>query len=187
MSDIEPKRATIVLSDDALTVQGKRLASPITESILIEALGPPDRILEGNPPAPAGHRNNQAYIYDEIGVYWLRDHKTRLMMELTVVFRQGAGPFRIPFMPLHAFGGTIQLVGCTIDSQTSSANLQRELQGAVKHFVGGVWAGYMGPFHVSFAVDRSRPSAQPGREGDLISVSIGFRRLSDLVTPVQVT
>jgi hypothetical protein len=89
-------------------------------------------------------------------------------------------------MPLQTFSGTIQLVRCTIDSQTNSVDLQRDLQGTVKHFLGGMWAGYIGPFHVSFAIDRPKPPAQSDYEGDLISVSIGFRRLSDLVTPVQI-
>lgn len=170
--------ATIIVEQDAVRVLGKRFASPVSESMLIASLGSPDRIVDGQPPAPPGHRNNEAYIYDDIGIYWLRDHKSGLMMALTAAFRRGRGPFRVPFMPSHPFSHTIELPHCTITSRSNGSQLKRDLQGIVKHFIGGMWAGYVGPFHLSFTLEFPKWSTQQHSEGDLVSVSIGFGRLT---------
>jgi len=81
------KNLSIILTEQSLSMEGEDIVLPITEKYLVSVMGAPDRILSGSKPAPPGYRNNEAFVYDRLGIYWLRHHNSGLMMELTAVLR----------------------------------------------------------------------------------------------------
>ncbi len=77
------RRATVNLvsaevSLDGLLLNDRMFRSPVPPSEFAAVLGTPARIADPSPPAPYGHRNNQLYLFDEIGLY-LIEHSTRLV------------------------------------------------------------------------------------------------------------
>jgi hypothetical protein len=49
-------------------------------------LGDPSRVHEYGPPAPYGHSNNKAIIYDHLGIYLFQHHKRLLIRGVAIVF-----------------------------------------------------------------------------------------------------
>ena len=76
------------------------------------------------------------------------------------------------------FAGTIELPGITIDDRSTPTDLENGLRGVISSFVGGLWAGYLGSFHVSFQIDSQNMSARSYTLGALSSVSIGFSKFT---------
>ena len=45
----------------------------------------PARTEEPSPPAPYGHRNNQIHLFDDLGLYLIEHHATRLVVAVVFV------------------------------------------------------------------------------------------------------
>ena len=96
-------------------------------------LGEPSRIIAAGRPAPAGHRNNQIHIYDDLGVYITEHHYTFLFT--SVIFM--LDPSHSPFPSLNPFSGSLFIGESTItqpfheDSiQKSGLNFHCQLRGS---------------------------------------------------------
>jgi hypothetical protein len=132
--------AEIIVSEDGATLQGRRLPSKIDVATAVGILGEPQRIVEGASRAPAGFFNNEIYFFDNYGVYWIRDHKTRLMRTLGAVLNpDSTNPLqRCTSSP---FTGSILLLGCRIDRSTTVDQLSQAVRAGVHPSFGAWWSG----------------------------------------------
>jgi hypothetical protein len=64
---------------DGLLLNGRLFQSPVQPSEYAAVLASPVRVVEPSPPAPYGHRNNQIHLFDELGLYLIEHHATRLV------------------------------------------------------------------------------------------------------------
>lgn len=169
----------IEISTDAIRLQGIPLPTKLLVRDVGDILGPPDRIVPGTPPAPPGHRNNEAYLYDTLGLYWLRQHDSEQVISLAVVFRQSSGPILVPFMPLLPFCGAIHLPRLIVTSTTFDVELRRALSSPNHQAIANIAGLYVGQFHISFLTDGNTGAAGIAGHGNLASVSIGLRSRSN--------
>jgi hypothetical protein len=64
---------------DGLRLNGRLFQSPVQPTEYAAVLESPPRVVEPSPPAPYGHRNNQIHLFDELGLYLIEHHATRLV------------------------------------------------------------------------------------------------------------
>ena len=162
------KEAHIVLSQFSMTLEGIELGAAVTEGLVLDILGKPDRVEQGTPPAPAGHRNNEVYFFDSYGIYWIRHHKTLLMTTLGLVLHPDLGN------PLQRhtrvqFSGWLQLLDSRIDCRTTVNDLTEAVRDRIRPRLGTWWAGHVGGHDVTFQVAVSH-----GSPGAIMDMEIGF-------------
>ena len=182
MSDeLSGSTPTIRLITGGLVFQDRLLPIPLSERSLVDVLGPPDRIVAGKPPAPAGHRNNDAYIYDSLGLYWLRQHDSDEIISMSAVFGSSNGPISVPFIPASPFCGAIVLPGLTVTSNTRDTELRNALLagGTRRTAIANIAGACIGQFHISFLASRDTGPS------NLASVSISLRRRPRSTAPRQ--
>jgi len=182
VDQLRAKNAPLIkVSAEELSFQGRPLAAPPVVRDVFDMLGQPDRILPGTPPGPPGHRNNEAYMYDDLGMYWLRQHDSERILSLSVVFAQSNGPISVPFMPSSPFCGAILLPGLTVTSRTRDVELRNALRNPATQAIANIAGAYIGPFHISFLTAVNSQAA--ATTGNLASVSIGLRHWSKPTAP----
>jgi len=180
MSELRAENAPLIkVSADEISFEGKPLPFPVLIPHILDLLGRPDRIIPGTPPAPPGHGNNERYIYDNLGLYWIRQHDSERITSMALVFRKSKGPIPVPVMPLSPFCGAIQLPGLTITSKTCAAEMWDALRNSTEQAIANLAGSYIGKFHISFLAAMDSGTAASTGQGNLASVSIGLRgRLS---------
>ncbi len=179
MNDVTAVNAPVIdITGAEIIFTGRRLPAPLHIRDLVDLLGPPDRIVPGTPPAPVKHKNNEAYVYDRLGTYWLREHNSEDIVSLAVVFRQSNGPIPVPFMPVSPYCGSIELPGLTVTSQTRDADLVNALRGAQnKQAIGNIAGAYLGHRHISFISTKNSKVGVSAGQGNLACVFISLRDL----------
>jgi hypothetical protein len=85
-------------------------------------LGASSRTVEAGQPAPAGHRNNQVHIFDDIGIYVTEHHASGLIESVNFVFN----PSEIPFPIGHGFSGDLTLFGFPVQAHTTENDVLAE-------------------------------------------------------------
>jgi len=135
---------TADVSLDGLLLNGRLFKSPVRPSEYPEVLEISARIVEPSTPAPYGHRNNQIHMFDELGLYLIEHHATRLVDAVVFVLWLEESPFKpareyagqltiggvqfFPEMTPRAYsGGTIAFAGPVLGLWTAERN--------------GVWIG----------------------------------------------
>jgi hypothetical protein len=100
-----PMTITITTVPPQVLINGLCIQSAPTVSDMYAVLGQPSRIDSGEKPAPAGHRNNQIHVFDELGLTLIEHHYTRLVQGLSCWFDTEERLFR--FTPKCRFQGQL--------------------------------------------------------------------------------
>jgi hypothetical protein len=87
----------VLISPNDVRLNDFAVTSPCAGEDYCEVLGRPSRIDAGEP-APIGFRNNQVWYFDDIGVYLMEHHATRLITSIGFVFNLKAA-YRKPLFP----------------------------------------------------------------------------------------
>jgi len=74
---------TADVSLEGLLLNGRLFKSPVSPDEYAAVLKSPVRIVEPSPPAPYRHRNNQIHLFDDLGLYLIEHHATRLMQSFS--------------------------------------------------------------------------------------------------------
>jgi hypothetical protein len=92
---------------DGLLLNGHLFQSPMQPSEWAAVLGSPVRVVEPSPPAPYGHRNNQIHLFDELGLYLIEHHATRLVDAVVFVLWLDETAFK----PVCEYSGELTIGG----------------------------------------------------------------------------
>jgi hypothetical protein len=162
---------TADMSLDGLLLNGRLFQSPVRPAEYSVALETSARVVEPTPPAPFGHRNNQIHLFDELGLYLIEHHKTRLVDSVVFVLWQEEATFK----PLHEYSGEL-----TIGSvRFFSGMTPRDYSGGTIACEGpvlglwransrdGIWIGL-------HARSMRQPSGRRGKRLRFVNVSICF-------------
>ena len=95
-----------------IQINGYSFSSPQFGSAFADVLGTPTRVDSLGEPAPFGHRNNHAHYYDDIGIYLLEHHSTRLIQSIVFVF----APDHAILRPACPFTDVISIFGVSVGS-----------------------------------------------------------------------
>jgi hypothetical protein len=162
------KRLSIILTESCVTINDAALPDEITEELVVRLFGPPDRVEEGRPPAPPGHRNNQILFYDSYGIYWIRQHKSGLMIELGIVFHPDPeNPLQR--RPHSSFSGDVRILEYRLDSRSTVQGLLKTLGNAIRKRFGGIIIAHVAGHDLTVTT-----RVLQGREDEIANIEIGF-------------
>ncbi len=100
-------RCVADVSLESLTLNGQVLCSKLPPAKYYDLLGSTVRLIEPQPPAPWGHRNNQIHMFDNQGLYLIEHHATRLVDSVVIVLWLEEAPFQ----PASEFCGPLTVGG----------------------------------------------------------------------------
>jgi hypothetical protein len=126
---------TADVSLDGLLLNGRLFRSAVQPAEYAVALGVPGRVEETLTPAPYGHRNNQIHLFDEVGLYLIEHHASRLINAIVFVLLLEESPFK----PAREFAGRLTVGGVDV----LPGMLVREFSGSAIAFQGpvlGLWS-----------------------------------------------
>ncbi|MDZ4821100.1 MAG: hypothetical protein SGJ20_19215 [Planctomycetota bacterium] len=148
-----------------------RITTAPTVAAMHQRFGTPSRIDTGETPAPAGHRNNQIHVYDELGITLNEHHHTRLLQLVTCWFATDDPHYR--FTPHSNFTGQLQF-----------ENVTMPLGGDIRQFLGlspfqlncvltGSWSYVNNEFAI-FVNSRGRrlPSGRRSKVQSILSIDL---------------
>jgi hypothetical protein len=92
---------------DGLQLNGRLFQSPVQPTEYATVLASPVRVVEPSPPAPYRHRNNQIHLFDELGLYLIEHHATRLVDAVVFVLWLEESAFK----PDCEYSGTLEIGG----------------------------------------------------------------------------
>jgi hypothetical protein len=165
----------VVPSLDELLLAGVSFRDAVPPDRLASVLGRAPRIHEGKAaPALFGHRNNQFHTFDELGIYGIEDHATRLVHSVSFVFELDGGPFPIG----KTFSGSLTIGGADVAAGADPDVLARTSGLPFKHFLAGIWSAKKeGGIHVALepCVRRTRAGMRDHRARRLGTVAVSFR------------
>ena len=125
---------------EGIVISGHPIPAAVQPSWLHEMLGIPDRIVDPAPPAPVDHRNNQIHVYDDLGLYFLEHHWTRLAQDL--VFWPAEECYA--FTPRRAFSGHLKLRDYLVPAGASETQFIRECPIPFEEYLSGHWRAESG-------------------------------------------
>ena len=127
---------------EGLTINGELFREDVSLEHYSRILGSPSRIDEGKLPAPYGHRNNRAYLFDDQGIYLTEHHATRLIESVNFVFDVTDAVIRTT----HPFAGSLTIFDQELRVGMSERELglspfKRDLAGEYSVRRGHCWIG----------------------------------------------
>jgi hypothetical protein len=136
---------TADVSLDGLRLNGQFFDSPMQPAEYAAVFGVGGRVVEPPTPAPYGHRNNQIHLFDELGLYLIEHHLTRLIDAVVFVLWSEESPFE----PACELSGQSTVGGVSV----CPGMLVKEFSGSTIAFKGpvlglscaeknGVWVGF---------------------------------------------
>jgi hypothetical protein len=161
---------TADISLDGLVLNGRAFHFPVEPAEYATTLQMPVRVVEPSPPAPYSHRNNQIHVYDELGLYLIEHHGTRLIDAVVFVLWLEEATFK----PSREFVGALTIGGVRFfkgmterDHFGGTIKFEGPDLGLWKASRGGVWIGFTGK-------GRRYPSGRRGKLLRFVDVSICF-------------
>jgi hypothetical protein len=158
---------------DGVIISGHPIPEAVQPSWLHAVLGIPDRVVDPAPPAPAGHRNNQIHVYDDLGLYFHEHHWTRLAVDLVFVLwpeEEGGA-----FTPCRAFWGHLKLHDYLVPAGASESQLIRDCPIPFEESLSGHWRAESGQFSVGmFAKGAKLRSGGRSKSRRLVSIDVSW-------------
>lgn len=125
----------IEFAGDDLVVNGHLMRGQLPPEVWYNVLGLPDRIYEGPTPAPVGHRNNQAHIYDRLGIKLNEHHATCLVQSFSVFLHTENDPF----YPSSPYTGTFLLEGVQVHCDMREFDFVEKCRLPLQPHIGHAW------------------------------------------------
>jgi hypothetical protein len=157
----------------AVDVNGFRVVTAPSVAEIYAVLGKPSRIDTGASPAPAGHRNNQIHVYDDLGITFIEHHYTQLVENVQCWFPTCDPEYR--FTPQRDYSGSLIIDG-----------IQMPIGGEVEKFLerspisfsdgfGGSWQLNVNDFSI-FVSSRGKllPSKRRSKIMEITSISFSW-------------
>ena len=155
------------MSPEGLALNSELFNAKIPVDGYRNALGTPSQTIEAGGPAPAGHRNNQVHVFDDVGVYLTEHHATQLIESVNFVLDASESLFPLD----QAFNGSLTVLDMALDAKTKEEELsslfQRDLPGDYSVAAGKCWVSIN-------AVGRRTPSGKRSKPRYVVSVSVCF-------------
>jgi hypothetical protein len=167
-----------VTADASLTgilLNGRLFKVPVPPSEYADVLESPVRIVEPSPPAPYGHRNNQIHLFDDLGLYLIEHHATRLVDAVVFVLWQEESAFK----PTKAFSGELAIG----DVRFFPGMEEKQLSGGTIAFDGpvlGMWIARGEKVSITIrGKGKRQPSGHRSKRLRFVDVSFCCSSLSD--------
>jgi hypothetical protein len=155
---------------DGLLLNGRLFQSPVQPTEYAAVFNSPARVVEPSPPAPYGHRNNQIHFFDELGLYHIEHHATRLVNAVVFVLWLEESAFK----PAHEYSGELTIGGVRFFPGMTP----RDYSGGTIKFEGrvlGLWNAQRDGIWIG--LDAKKIRQRNGRRGKrlrLVDVSVCF-------------
>jgi hypothetical protein len=165
---------TADVSLDGLLINGRLFQSPVRPIEYLALLESPVRVVEPSPPAPYGHRNNQIHLFDQLGLYLIEHHATRLVDAVVFVLWLEESAFK----PAREYSGDLTIGGrrC-FPGMTPGDNAGSTI--AFEGPVLGLWYAQRDGIWIGLRAERIRqPSGRRGKRLRFVDASVCFRRES---------
>ena len=157
----------------AVFVNDFRVTSAPTARDLLAVLGEPSNVYDGAVPAPAGHRNNQIYIYNELGLTFNEHHHARLVQGISCWFETDDPEYR--FTPSSDFAGHLLFDG---EPMPLGGDIRDFMTASPLVFGGGFAGGWQHNFEGFGIFVRSRghklPSGRRSKVHRVVSVAVSW-------------
>jgi hypothetical protein len=155
---------------DGLLLNGRLFQLPAQPSEYSAVLQTAARVVEPAPLAPFGHRNNQIHLFDELGLYLIEHHATRLVDAVVFVLWLEESAFK----PVREYSGQL-----TIGSVPFFPGMTpRDYSGGTIVFEGpilGHWNARRDGIYIGLDAKGMRePSGRRGKRLRFVDVSICF-------------
>ena len=158
---------------DGLLLNGRLFRTPVLPTEYAAVLASPVRVVEPSPPAPYGHRNNKIHMFDEVGVYLIEHHATRLVNAVVFVLWLNESTFK----PACEYSGELEIgevrffPGMTPkDYSRGTIVFEGPVLGLWKAHRDGIWIGLN-------AKKLRHPNGSRGKRLRFVDVSICFSSL----------
>jgi len=158
---------------DGLLLNGRLFQTPVLPTEYAAVLASPVRVVEPSPPAPYGHRNNQIHLFDELGLYLIEHHATRLVDAAVFVLWLDESAFK----PACEYSGELEIgdvrffPGITPqDYSRGTIAFEGPVLGLWKAHRDGIWIGLN-------AKKLRQPNGRRGKRLRFVDVSICFSSL----------
>lgn len=152
------------VSFEGLLLSGAWFTRPVSLSEYAHVLGTPSRTVEPPTAAPYGHRNNQIHMFDDVGIYVIEHHASRLVGSIAFIYE----PSECPFPPETGFTGRLVVGGATLHPLMSVQECVEQAGMDFKPFLGGSWSTRRGGVYVSLECGRAT-RAKPIPDKQLIT------------------
>lgn len=160
------------LSEAGFFLNGARIAEALPPTDLYRLIGRSSRVKESGEPAPYGHRNNQAHIYDDLGLYFIEHHYTFLVSSISFVFEPAE--WRPTLAIERAFSGDLIVGNHAI---VRGMNERELLKSSVpfRQLLGGWWRAALGAYSIhADATGHRLRSGKRSRSRMIVAVHIGW-------------
>ena len=145
-------------------------STPQFGSAFAEVLGTPSRVVALGDPAPFGHRNNHALFYDDVGLYLLEHHATRLIQAIVFVFAHEHAILR----PLRDFRDTVSLFGVAVEHPMLAREFAAKCPRPFEGVLGSIYVDCeFGTVVLPTYAERTRSGRTSSRRY-ITEVSVGF-------------
>jgi hypothetical protein len=155
---------------DRLLLNGRLFQSPVQPTEYAAVLASPVRVVEPSPPAPYGHRNNQIHLFDELGLYLIEHHVTRLVDAVVFVLWLQESAFK----PACEYSGELTIGGVRFFPGMTP----RGYSGGAIAFEGpvlGLWNASRDGIWIGLNARKMRqPSGGRGKQLRFVDVSVCF-------------
>jgi hypothetical protein len=160
---------------DGLLLNGRLFQSPLPPTDYAAALASPVRIVEPSPPAPYGHRNNQIHLFDELGLYLIENHATRLVNAVVFVLWLEEAAFK----PICEYSGELAIGGVRfLPGMTPQDYMHGTI--AFEGPVLGLWHAHRNGIWIGLKAKRMRqPKGRRGESQRFVDVSFCFSSWKD--------
>lgn len=157
----------------AIDVNSFRIVTAPSVAKLQAVLGKPSRIDAGANPAPAGHRNNQIHVYDELGITFIEHHRTQLVQNVQCWFQAGDPEFR--FTPQRDYSGNLIVDGIQMPIGGQVELFMKHSPVSFSDGFGGSWQYNVNDFSV-FVSSRGKllPSKRRSKIMEITSISFSW-------------
>jgi hypothetical protein len=155
---------------DGLLLNGRLFQSPVEPTAYAAVLESPARVVEPSPPAPYGHRNNQIHLFDELGLYLIEHHATRLVDAVVFVLWLEESAFKpgCEYLGELTVGGVRFFAGMTPREHTGGTiAFEGPVLGLYNAGRAGIWIGLN-------AKGIRQPGGRRGKRLRFVDVSVCF-------------
>ncbi len=164
------------ISFDGLVLNGHLFRTPMEPSEYVVAVGAAARVVEPMTPAPYGYRNNQIHLFDDLGLYLIEDHATRLVDAVAFVLWLEESAFA----PAREFSGILTVGGVRFLPGTGPRDY-RDGGIAFEGPVLGLWSARKDQIWIGLSGKGVRlGSGRRGRQIRFVNVGVCFSSVSEI-------
>jgi hypothetical protein len=157
---------------DGLLLNARLFQTPVPPTEYASVLESPVRVVEPSPPAPDGHRNNQIHLFDQLGLYLIEHHATRLIEAVVFVLWLDESAFK----PACEYSGQLEIG----EARFFPGMMPQDYSRGTIAFEGpvlGLWQAHRDGIWIGLNAKKLRqPNGRRGKRLRFVDVSVCFSR-----------